>query len=329
MRVPVHPNDLLRNRGLKKLAKDLQKQWCGPSSLAHTSALNLIAQGLGYGDYQDLAACASEQMPADTFPSQSAVKQTLMLSIKAAMTPSDWFSSDQAAMTKMVESLRFRALSAFKVPSSVFQPPRHGEPSIGSDMPVLRDRMAKSAQQLSSQLLTDEELEALNRAITATESLRDQALMSCMMAGLRRSEFLGARPSDFSGDDERKLFVSRGPKKTRVMVPQKYWTSISRFIATANLADNVLLFQSKRSQDISVSPLALKKLCESWAYEAGIDASKVSPRNIYMSVRWSVAMQMAGSFTDLMSSVSTKMGHWPTTSMTRYYLSSLHAKFSK
>ena len=282
MRVPVHPNDLLRNTGLKKIAKDLQKQWCGSSPLAYTSALELLAQGLGYKDYQDLAASATERMPADTFPSQSAVQQALMLAIKAAMTPSDWFASDHAAMTQIVESLRFRALSAFKVPRSVFQAPRHGEPSIGSDMPVLRDRMAESAQQLSSQSLTDEELEALSRAITATESLRDQALMSCMMAGLRRGEFLGARPSDFSGDDERKLFVSRGPKKARVMVPQKYWTPISRFIATANLADNVLLFQSKRSQDISVSPLALKKLCESWAYEAGIDASKVSPRNIYI-----------------------------------------------
>lgn len=213
MRVPVHPNDLLRNTGLKKLAKELQKQWRGPNPLTHTSALELLAQGLGYSDYQDLAASATEQMPADTFPSQSAVKQALMLAIKARMTPSEWFSSSQAAMTQMVESLRFRVLSAFKVRRSVFHPPHHGEPSTGSDMPVLRDRMAKSAQQVSPQLLTDEELESLSWAITATESLRDQALMSCMMAGLRKAEYLNARPSDFSGDDERALYVSRGVKK--------------------------------------------------------------------------------------------------------------------
>ncbi len=319
MRIPVHPNDLLRNRGLKKLAKDLQKQWCGPSSLAHTSALNLIAQGLGYGDYQDLAACASEQMPADTFPSQSAVKQALMLSIKAAMTPSEWFSSNQAAMTQMVESLRFRALSAFKVRRSVFQPPRHGDPSIGSDMPALRDRMAKSAQQLSSQLLTDEELEALNRAITATESLRDQALMSCMMAGLRRIEFLSARISDFCENDECTLFVSRGDRKARVVLPQKYWTPISRFIATAKLAENALLFPSKRSPDISMSPLALKQLCEVWADKAGIDPAKVSPLTIRMFVRWNAAMKIS-TVSSPLPSVAKQMGHWPTESMTKYYL---------
>lgn len=258
-------------------------------------------------------------MPADTFPSQSAVKQALMLSIKAAMTPSDWFSSDQAAMTQMVDSLRFRALSAFKVPSSVFQPPRHGEPSIGSDMPVLRDRMAKSAQQLSPQLLTDEELESLSRAITATESLRDQALMSCMMAGLRTGEYLRARPSDFSEDHERSLFVSRGPKKARVTLPHKYSTPISRFITTANLAENVLLFPSKRSPDISMSPLALKQLCEAWADKAGIDPAKVSPLTIRMSVRWNAAMKIATVSSPLLS-VAKQMGHWPTESMTKYYL---------
>ncbi|MNJ37542.1 site-specific tyrosine recombinase XerD [compost metagenome] len=329
MRVPVHPNDLLRHSGLKKLARELQKQWRGPNPLTHTSALELLAQGLGYRDYQDLAASVTEQMPADTVAVQSAVKQALMLAIKAAMTPSDWFFSDEAAMTQMVESLHFRALSAFKVPSSIFQPPRHGEPSIESDMPVLTDRIAKSAQQLSSQRFTDEELEALCRAITATESLRDQALMSCMMAGLRRGEYLGARTSDFCGNDERALFVSRGPKKARVILPQKYWTPIRRFITTAHLAENALLFQSKRSPEISMSPWAFKKLCEAWARKAGIDPAKVSPLTIYLSVRRIAAMQMA-SVSNLLPSVAKQMGHWPTESMATYYLSGgLDAKLNE
>lgn len=329
MRVPVHPNDLLRNTGLKKIAKELQTQWCGSSPLAYTSALELLAKGLGYKDYQDLAASATEQMPADTFPSQSAVKQALMLAIKAAMTASDWYSSDQTAMTQIVESLRFRALSAFKVPTSVFQPPRHGEPSSGSGIRVLRKRMAKSAQQLSSQLLTDEELESLSRAITTTEGLRDQALMSCMMAGLRTPEYLWARPSDFSGVLEPSIFVSRGLKKSRVTLPHKYWTPISRFITTANLAENALLFQSKRSPDIPVSPLTLRKFCEAWATKAGIDPAKVSPLTIRMSVRWNAAMQIAGGGNPL-PSVAKQMGHWSSVSMTMHYLDgALEAKRSE
>lgn len=188
--------------------------------------------------------------------------------------------------------------------------------------------MAKSAQQLSSQLLTDEELEALNRAITATESLRDQALMSCMMAGLRTGEFLRARPSDFFVVHERSLIVSLGLKKARVTLPQKYWTPISRFITTANLAENALLFQSKRSPDISMSRLALKKLCETWAHEAGIDPAKVSPLTIRISVRWNAAMQIASRCNPL-PSVANQMGHWPVLMTKRYLDGTLETKRSE
>jgi len=81
-----------------------------------------------------------------------------------------------------------------------------------------------------------------------------------MMAGLRKAEYLSARPSDFSGDDENTFFVSWGSKKAQVILAQKYWAHVSRFIASENLADNALLFQSKRSPDISMSPSALKEL---------------------------------------------------------------------
>ena len=320
MRVPVHPKDLIRNSSLKKLAKNLQKKWCGPSPLTHTSALELLAQGLGYKDYKDLAVSTSEQMPAGAFPSQSAVRQALMLSIKAAMTPSEWFAANKAALAQMIDSLHLNAISAFKMPKKVHQPPRHGEQSTGSNMSALRTQMAKSARKLSSQL-SDEELESLSRAVESTESLRDQALMSCMMAGLRIGEYLSARPSDFSENDERILFVSRGPKKARVTLPRKYWTPISRFIITANLAGNALLFQSKRSPEIPMSPSALKKLCEAWAHKAGIDPTKISPLTIRMSLKLNAAMQMA-TVSSPLPIVAKQMSHWPTESMTKYYLSS-------
>ena len=257
-----------------------------------------------------------------------------MLAIKAAMTPSDWFASDQVALAQMIDSLHLNALSAFKVPEKVLQPPRHGEQSTGSHMSALRAQMAKSARKLSSQL-SEGELESLSRAIETTESLRDQALMSCMMAGLRKAEYLSARPSDFSGDDENTFFVSWGSKKAQVILAQKYWAHVSRFIASENLADNALLFQSKRSPDISMSPSALKELCEAWARKAGIDPARVSPLTISSSVRWNAAMQIAGknipatSFLDQMNNVRKKMGHSPTESTMRYYLSSgLDSKLS-
>lgn len=321
MRVPVHPNDLLRNGGLKKLAKKLHKQWCSPTPITHTSALELLAQGLGYDDYQDLAACASEQNPTDTFPSQPEVKRGLLLAIKAAITPNDWYASDQAAMTRMIDSLHLRALSAFKVPSSNFQPPSHSpEPSGDSEMAALRAQMAESAQKLSSQWLSEEDIAALSKAIPAMDSLRDQALMSCMMAGLRRGECLSARPSDFSGDDERTLYVSRGVKKTRVIFPEQYWAPVRHYITIEKLAADDPILTSQNRLGMPMSSRALLKLCQTWAQVAGIEVAKISPHRIYMSVKWSIAAK-AVSVSDRMASLMQTMGHLPTESLAKYYFS--------
>lgn len=100
------------------------------------------------------------------------------------------------------------------------------------------------------------------------------------------------------------------------------------YITTEELAENALLFQSKRNPDISMSPLALKKLCEAWAHEAGTDPAKVSPLTIRMSVRWSAAMQMA-SVGNPLPSVAERMGHLSALTTTRYLAGTLETKRSE
>ena len=64
MRVPVYPKDLIRNRGFKSLAKQLQKQWCGLTPISLADAQEALAQGLGYQDFHDLDK-ASKACPPD------------------------------------------------------------------------------------------------------------------------------------------------------------------------------------------------------------------------------------------------------------------------
>jgi len=338
MRVPVHPNDLLRHRGLKKLAKELQTQWCGPSPLAYTSALYLLSQALGYEKYEDLAASSKEPASGTIPPSEADVRQALMVAIKASMTPSDWFSSDQAAIMQKIESLHFRSLSAFKVPNTVFQPPSHGpDPSRELEMADLRDQMAKSARTLSTHdlRLTGDEIESLAKVAAATDNLRDRAMMSCMLAGLRQLECLGARPSHFIERADHTLYVPPGAKKLRVMLTRREWGHIKRHVETMSLQKDELLFPSPDRPGTAMSPRALKKFCERWANEAGIDVAKVNPTNIRMSVKWNAAMQIVGmnisttSLSDLISSVSKRVGHSPMSLMTKYYLSGLGTKLSE
>ncbi|KAI3494626.1 hypothetical protein L1887_40663 [Cichorium endivia] len=47
MRVPVYPQDLIRNRGFKSLSKQLQEQWHGSTSISLADAQKSARPGLG------------------------------------------------------------------------------------------------------------------------------------------------------------------------------------------------------------------------------------------------------------------------------------------
>ncbi|WP_350025764.1 hypothetical protein [Pseudomonas fulva] len=68
MRVPVYPEDLLRTGGFKRLAKTLQKKWCGSKHLTLSLAQELMAQGLGYQDLHDLQRSSKECQVDDSCP---------------------------------------------------------------------------------------------------------------------------------------------------------------------------------------------------------------------------------------------------------------------
>ncbi|MGH2432768.1 MAG: tyrosine-type recombinase/integrase [Pseudomonas sp.] len=317
MRVPVHPNDLIRNCGMKRIAKKLQKQWPGPNPLGHTSALELVSQGLGYKHYHDLAASANEQKRPEILPPLSDLKKALMLAIKAAMSPSDWFATDQEAMAQLIDSLHFGALYFYKEPKSVFQHPRHSlDQSKVSELADLRAQMAESARELSSPdyWLTEEEIASIKRVAASTDNLRDRALMSCMLAGLRRSECLLAKPSDFSELDRRMRYTSPSSKKARVFLSQELWMPISLHISTAKLAEDDLLFASRSNPGKPMSPPLLQKLCETWATLAGVEEAKVTPHTLFRSIR-RIAARKALSINDW-------SGHFSTESMAKYYLDS-------
>lgn len=65
MRVPVYPNDLIRNHCFKSLAKQLQQQWCGPIPISLADAHKALARGLGHQNFYDLneasKVCTSDE----------------------------------------------------------------------------------------------------------------------------------------------------------------------------------------------------------------------------------------------------------------------------
>ena len=87
MRVPVYPDDLIRNRGFKSLSKQLQQHWCGPAPISLADAQKALAQGLGYLSFHDLSETSKVCPPDEPVPHEADVRKAIGSAIKATLQP--------------------------------------------------------------------------------------------------------------------------------------------------------------------------------------------------------------------------------------------------
>lgn len=166
MRVPVHPQDLIRNRGFKSLAKQLQKQWCGPSPISLADAQEALAQGLGYQNFHDLDKALKVCPPNEPVPLEADVRKAIRSAIKATPKLEARLSVNQQKLEELVNDLPLTNLVAFKHVAS---------PDAGQH-PLLK--LVSGAQSG----LTKEHVHTLEKILAESGSLRDRALFSCMHA---------------------------------------------------------------------------------------------------------------------------------------------------
>lgn len=89
MRIPVHPNDLISNRGFKSMAKQLLKHLHGPSRISLAFAQDLLAKGCGYQNFHDLEQTAKAGTSASPSMGHSTARQVILSGIQAALVHSD------------------------------------------------------------------------------------------------------------------------------------------------------------------------------------------------------------------------------------------------
>lgn len=109
MRVPVYPQDLIRNRGFKSLSKQLQQQWCGPTPISLADAQKVLAQGLGYQSFHDLSETSKVCQPGEPVPPEADVRQAIRSAIQATLQP-----GDELNLERVVNDLSLKKLVAFK-----------------------------------------------------------------------------------------------------------------------------------------------------------------------------------------------------------------------
>lgn len=277
MRVPIYPDDLIRNRGFKSLAKQLQQRWCGPAPISLADAQKALAQGLGYLSFHDLSETSKACQPGEPVPPEADVRQAIGSAIQATLQPGDELNLEQ-----LVNDLSLKKLIAFK----------RVQVSPGASHSLLSELVRGAQPELSK-----EHVQTLEKILAESGSLRDRALFACMLGALRQNEFLSAKMRHGAAVYSVK---SRDTKKVLDAIPDKHRSVFEQYIKTSKLSDGEYLFRAANGSGRPLSSDALRRICVSWARKANVDVSLLTPHGI---------RKTTDDYADFMHQMSDRMGH--------------------
>ena len=283
MRVPVYPQDMIRNRGFKSLSKHLQAQWCGSTPISLADAQKALAQGLGYKSFYDLSETSKVCQPGEPVPPEADVRQAIGSVIKATLEPEALLSVDQGELEQLLSDLPLTNLVAFK----------RVQVSLDAGHSLL-PKLVSGAQNG----LIKEHIQTLEKILAASGSLRDRALFACMLGALRASELLSAKMKHGVAVYSVK---SRDTKNVIDAIPDRHRSVFEQYIKTSKLSDGEYIFSVANAPGRPLSSDALRRICFSWARKANIDVSLLTPRGIRST---------NDGYADLMRKMSERMGHY-------------------
>ncbi|MBA1215904.1 hypothetical protein [Pseudomonas fulva] len=291
MRVPIYPHDTYPKFGFSNLVSALQNTWCGPGNISPSFARGIISKGLGYLNYRDLYRSSRQVPREEDCPAETEIRHGILTAIKAELQPDEWLATNQADWERIVNALPLNELSVFKSspidPSQIARPVRANEKSDWKQLSADRQ-------------LTSQQLWQITSTIASLGSLRDQALLGCLLSGLRPREFLPAKVNQIVISTDR-VFIEADRERAsavrcKVRIPNP--GAISSHIDLAKLSPNDFLFTSDKIQHSPMSELELRELCASWALKSSILPSLVVP---------SIIRRCANK--DRLARVYTNLGH--------------------
>lgn len=263
MRVPVYPQDLIRNRGFKSLSKQLQDQWHSSTPISLADAQKALARGLGYQSFHDLSEASKVCPPDAPVPPEADVRQAIFLSIGTALQPETLLPLDQQKLERLVNDLSLKKLVAFKRAQVSPNPGRSPLPK--------RTSVPKPE-------LTKDHVHTLEKILAESESLRDRALFACMLGALRSSEIVSARiQGGYAAFAVKSIY---GPANVHEAIPASHRPIFEQYVKASRLSEGDYLFHAPSDRMSPLSTFTLRKICASWARKANIDANLLTPHGI-------------------------------------------------
>jgi hypothetical protein len=308
MRVPVYPSDLESQKGFKRIAKVLSRDWTGPHPLNLSLAREILAQAFGYADYHDVTMSAKKCQPGAFAPSEAEVQNAIEQAVIEVGQGNAAVSISPTDLQQLVTSLPLHALIALKrspAASSLAPSPSAStatdesylaEQGISHQQPAPKAGAEAVDGSSNRPLLSKSELQSIVRVVEQSGKLRDMALLAFMLSGLRKNEFieLKAGQVSVSAQEFGQPWIALARFKMHKTYDQQEQSRLlhTGFMAlpTAAIMQNYLrseqfrnddyLFPSRNDPKQPMTDYELHRICEAWSVLAKLKARRLSASSV-------------------------------------------------
>lgn len=340
MRFPIYTFDLTPKRRFKRIANVLRRHWPIANDISHMTALEILAQGLGYRDFHDVLKSSKNSSTDAPVPTLPEVRDNVSTAIFQYLKSSNTVGIDDRDIERLVLLLPLHELLAFHSfrqgqtanvdkTDSINSAVRSKRPRPKVSQGLIRETadspgsvISNSTSPLPSRKhLNEHALHAITIAVHRKAILRDQALFSMMLSGIRQPELLRLKTENMKFTNQG-LILNLPVAKSRMKQQRRLLSTtdgllVARYIKESALSVGDYLFPSDKIAGHPMTSFKLNKILRSWLLDAQIDPTGVS----FQSLRYSIIVQLLRASTDLKKSVLSDLtGHY-SPEMLRYYSS--------
>jgi len=327
MRIPIYSADLTDKRGVKRIAKKLQRSWPSAVPLRLSSAQEILSRGLGYRDLHDLQQSSDKFDGHAPVPTPSEVRDGISTSIFVFCRSREITDIDENNVAHLVTLLPLQELSVYQnvgqgetltlSGEELLTPP---EGNRQTQPPVAHRRRTKHVDQSDSvdsnrkltnrplKLISSDGLKSVWEVALRRGSLRDQSLFAVLLQGSRPHDVRAAKARDISSYNSHTLIRLRSSKaperEINVFLPSGNGASIARYIHKAGLSKDDYLFPSATDAKLPMRADEMNKIISSYLREALGNVAQISGHKLRQSVIANMMKAGAPSLSELMRHVS-------------------------
>jgi len=295
MRIPIYSEDLLTRGGFKRIAKKLQRQWPGQSSIKLWFAREILSKGMGYRDYHDVLMSSKTCQLGAIAPTEGQVRAGIISAMSNALRSDNNITIELEELQHFVETLPLYSLLAFKDQSGA----RPFDNTLTTPLQLCSDDQKKiaAADQDAHQLrqaapvtyikkrksvdahvnmISQEAIQAIREILERSGSLRDQSLYVMMQTGLRSQVILSTKARFEPALNDRGIIQTL---KAPVLISQGAEV-IGRYIEAEKLKSDDYLFPSDSDPKRPMTSQELGKVFASWILKAQLAGGKFTPHNV-------------------------------------------------